>query len=267
MPLLEVTGLEVVYQRIITAIRDVSIRVEEGSIVGIVGLNGAGKTTTLRAISGFLPSENVAITDGHVAFEGEDITGWRPHRPARAGISLVPEREKIFETLDVRSNLDMVVQRSSNGGGEVTIGDVYDLFPSLGDKRAILAIHLSGGEQQMLAIGMGLLTAPKLLLIDEASLGLAPQLVSQILDTLVEINRSMGVSILIVDQNVRAVLSIADHGYVMENGRVVFAGESEELLSHGDIQEFYLGARAESDEDARSYRDVKQYRRTRRWWG
>jgi branched-chain amino acid transport system ATP-binding protein len=261
--LLEVDGVEVVYQRVITAIQDVSLDVEEGSIVGVVGLNGAGKSTTLRAISGFLPAEDAEITEGRIIFDGENISGRRPHQVARAGVALVPERSKVFHTLSVEENLTVARTASSNGHGVLSTDEVYSLFPALEGQRKTLSVYLSGGQQQMLALAMTLLGSPRLLLVDEASLGLAPKLVAEIMATLRRINREFGVTVLVVDQDAESVFSIADKGYVMENGRVVFADTTERLLEHADVKEFYLGMGGDS---ARSYRAVKQYRRTRRWW-
>lgn len=263
MALLEVDGVEVVYNRVITAVQDVSLTVEEGSIVGVVGLNGAGKSTTMRAVSGFLPAEDSEITEGRIVFDGKDITGARPHEVARLGVALVPEREKVFQTLTVEDNLAVAGSVRRNGSGVLSPGEVYSLFPSLEGHRRTLSVYLSGGQQQMLAIGMTLLGAPRLLLVDEASLGLAPRLVAEIMDTLRKINQELGVTVLVVDQDAESVFSIADHGYVMENGRVVFGDSTERLLAHADVKEFYLGM---GDEGARSYQAVKQYRRTRRWW-
>jgi branched-chain amino acid transport system ATP-binding protein len=263
MALLEVDGVEVVYNRVITAIQDVSLTVEEGSVVGVVGLNGAGKSTTMRAVSGFLPAEDVEITEGRIVFDGADITGRRPHEIARMGIALVPERQKVFHTLTVEDNLSVAGSMRRNGSGVLSPEQVYSLFPPLEAQRRTLSVYLSGGEQQMLALAMTLLGSPRLLLVDEASLGLAPKLVADIMETLRKINVELGVTVLVVDQDAEAVFSIADHGYVMENGRVVFGDSTERLLAHSDVREFYLGM---GGEGARSYQVVKQYRRTRRWW-
>ncbi len=268
-PLLEVEGLEVVYGHAIRAIQGVSLRVGAGEVVGLVGLNGAGKTTTIRAISGFLPTEDVRVTDGRLRFAGESILGLRPYQTARLGISVVPEREKVFDTLTVRENLDLALTAGRPlGAGSVrqasfrSLEDVFALFPLLAKRAGQDAVFLSGGERQMLAIGACLLAAPRLLIVDEASLGLAPLVRRQVLDLLAHLNRELGVTILIVDQDVAGVLSIASHGYILENGRVVFDGPRELLLQHADVQEFYLGKGEGRD---RSYRDVKQYRRVRRW--
>lgn len=258
--LLEVRQLEVVYNRVATAIQGVSLDVPEGSIVALVGTNGAGKTTTLRAISGFLPSEDVAITDGEIRLRGERINGCMPHQSAKAGVILVPERDKVFATLSVRDNLTFAARPD----GQITIDRIHGYFPRLRERAAQLAGYLSGGEKQMLAIGMALLCRPKLLMIDELSLGLAPIVIRELMERLHQISRELGLTVLLVEQNVKAALSIADHGYVMESGRVVFSGNAAELLSHPDVREFYLGGAGQVEN--KSYRDIKQYRRKRRWW-
>lgn len=260
-PLLQVRQLEVVYNRVATAVQGVSLDVPEGEIVALVGTNGAGKTTTLRAISGFLPSEDVAITDGSIMLRGEHINGHMPHQLARAGVILVPERDKVFATLSVQDNLAFAARPDSL----VTIERINEYFPRLRERSSQLAGYLSGGEKQMLAIGMALLCRPTLLLIDELSLGLAPIAIKELMERLRQISRELGLTVLLVEQNAKAALSIADHGYVMETGRVVFSGKAAELLSHPDVREFYLGRAGQAEN--KSYRDIKQYRRKRRWWG
>ena len=260
-PLLQVRQLEVVYNRVATAIQGVSLDVTEGEIVALVGTNGAGKTTTLCAISGFLPSEDVAITDGAITLRGERINGRIPHQLAKAGIILVPEREKVFATLSVQDNLAFAARED----GAITIDRIPGYFPRLRDRSSQLAGYLSGGEKQMLAIGMALLCRPTLLLIDELSLGLAPIAIKELMERLRQISRELRLTVLLVEQNARAALTVADHGYVMESGRIVFSGKAAELLSHPDVREFYLGGAGQAEN--RSYRDIKQYRRKRRWWG
>ncbi len=259
--LLEVRQLEVVYHRVATAIQGVSLDVPKGSIVALVGTNGAGKTTTLRAISGFLPSEDTETTDGEIKYKQRRINGQLPHQLARAGLILVPEREKVFATLSVQENLEFAAQPK----GEVRLETVLGYFPQLGERRSQIAGYLSGGEKQMLAVGMALLCNPTLLLIDELSLGLAPIAIKDLMDKLKQINNDLGLTILLVEQNASAALAIAHFGYVMEGGRIVFHGASAELRSHPDVQEFYLGGAGQSD--AKSYRNIKQYRRKRRWSG
>jgi branched-chain amino acid transport system ATP-binding protein len=258
--LLEVRQLEVVYNRVATAIQGVSLDVPAGAIVALVGTNGAGKTTTLRAISGFLPSEDADITDGDIRFGGKRINGRPPHELARAGIILVPEREKVFATLDVRENLEFAARQ----GGEITVDRILGYFPRLGERRTQLAGYLSGGEKQMLAIAMALLCRPSLLLIDELSLGLAPIAIKELMERLRQVSKELHLTVLLVEQNANAALAVSDHGYVMEGGRIVHSGPASEMISHPDIREFYLGG---GHTQARSYRDIKQYRRKRRWWG
>jgi branched-chain amino acid transport system ATP-binding protein len=260
-PLLQVRQLEVVYNRVATAIQGVSLDVPEGEIVALVGTNGAGKTTTLRAISGFLPSEDVAITDGVITLRGEPINGRIPHELAKAGIILVPEREKVFATLSVQDNLAFAARE----GAAITVDRIHGYFPRLRERSSQLAGYLSGGEKQMLAISMALLCRPTVLLIDELSLGLAPIAIKELMERLQQITRELRLTVLLVEQNAKAALSIADHGYVMESGRIVFSGKAAELLSHPDVREFYLGGAGQAEN--KSYRDIKQYRRKRRWWG
>lgn len=269
-PLLFVENLEVVYGHAVRAIQGVSFSVKEHSIVGLVGLNGSGKTTTIRAISGFLPTENVKITDGNISFDGRSILGWHPYQTAVIGIATVPEREKVFNTLTVEENLEMslaVALQTGQAGdkrkGYTSLKEIYDLFPSLGALAKKDAIYLSGGERQMLAIAATLLINPRMIIVDEASLGLAPMIRRGILDLLKKLNEEMGLTVLIVDQDVLGVLSIAEYCYILEHGHVVFDGPSTEIVKHGDVQEFYLG---KAKDEERGYKHVKQYRRTRRWY-
>jgi branched-chain amino acid transport system ATP-binding protein len=259
--ILEVRQLEVVYNRVATAVQGVSLDVPTGSIVALVGTNGAGKTTTLRAISGFLPSEDAEITDGEIKLAGQRINGAMPHQLARQGVILVPERDKVFATLTVADNLAFAARED----GAITLERVLSYFPLLVERQSQLAGYMSGGEKQMLAIGMALLCRPTLLLIDELSLGLAPIVIRELMQRLQIISRELGLTVLLVDQNAKAALAIADYGYVMESGRVVFNGPATELLNHPDVREFYLGSSGQVE--TKSYRDIKQYRRKRRWWG
>jgi branched-chain amino acid transport system ATP-binding protein len=257
-PLLDVRQLEVVYHDVATAVQGVSIEVAPASIVAMIGTNGAGKTTTLRALSGFLPAEDVAVTDGTISFAGQPLRGLLPHQISRLGVVLVPEREKLFQTLTVKENLDFSLTRKRTAIRDA----VYDYFPRLAERQKQVAGYLSGGEKQMLAIGMALVCEPKLLLVDELSLGLAPIVTSEIMAILRTINQSLGLAMLIVEQNAAAALHVASFGYVLESGRIVFKGEADKLLSHQDIKEFYLGNQA-----AGGYRNIRQYTRKRRWWG
>jgi len=259
-PFLDARQIEVVYNRVATAVQGISIEVGRGAIVAMIGTNGAGKTTTLRAVSGFLPAEDVAITDGTISFDGTPLVGLLPHQISRLGIVLVPERSKVFETLSVQENLNFNLTRRRR----CVHDQVYGYFPRLAERRSQVAGFLSGGEKQMLAIGMALVCEPKLLLVDELSLGLAPIVTEEIMKILQDINRDLGLAMLIVEQNAAAALRVASYGYVLEGGRVVFKGPASKLLDHQDIKEFYLGGSADG---TRSYRDLRQYARKRRWWG
>jgi branched-chain amino acid transport system ATP-binding protein len=256
--LLKIEKLEVTYHRVITAVQGVSLEVPKGSIVALIGNNGAGKTTTLRAISGFLGLDDARVTDGSISYRGEELKNQPPHRIARLGVALVPERSKVFENLSVEENLSVVV-----GTDMARRQRIYELFPTLQTLRRREAGYLSGGERQMLAIGAALAGGPALLLVDELSLGLAPLIVQELLARLRTIRERYGTTMLVVEQNAHVALQLADYGYVMENGRVVLDGTPERLRAHGDVQDFYLGGGTAR----RSYRDVKQYRRSRRWYG
>ena len=260
--LLKVEKLEVTYQRVITAVQGVSLEVPRGSLVAILGINGAGKTTTLRAISGFIGLDDAEVTEGDIRYKDERIANQPPHRVTARGIVLVPERSKVFENLSVAENLQ-AAGRAAAAGRRRLAGQVYEFFPHLATLRAREAGLLSGGERQMLAIGTALMCAPELLLVDELSQGLAPLLVEQLMQRLQAIRRELGMTILLVEQNARMALEVADYGYVMENGRVVLDGTPQRLRAHADVAEFYLGGAG----GRRSYREVKQYRRSRRWYG
>jgi branched-chain amino acid transport system ATP-binding protein len=260
--MLEVIKLEVVYNQAVMSIQGISIQVPQGNIVAVLGTNGAGKTTLLRAVSGFLSSEYAQITDGRIFFEDEEITSLPPHRLARKGIVLVPERDKAFPTMTTGENLRCSF--SGNRPGPFTLDAVYEYFPMIRKRASQMAGYLSGGERQMLAIGCALLCQPRLLLIDELSLGLARLVVASLVETLLRMKKEEGLTLLLVEQNAAAALKVSDYAYVMETGRVVFDGTPKKLMAHEDVKEFYLGIK---DGEKSSYRDVKQYRRTRRWWG
>ena len=261
--MLEVENLEVTYSRVIVAVQGVSLKVPENSIVALLGTNGAGKSTTVRAISGFLPVDDAQINRGTIRFNGNSIVGLPPYDVARRGIVLVPERRKIFEMLTVEENL-RITSRFGSAEALADMEELLRIFPVLAERRRQAAGYLSGGERQMLAISQALLCKPKLMLIDELSLGLAPFLVRELMTRLREMRKEFNLSILLIEQDANSALTIADYGYIMEGGRIVFEGSAEKLRSHGDVQEFYLGS---GDRARVSYRDVKQYRRSRRWWG
>ena len=267
--LLALEQVEVTYHRVITAVQGVTLKVERGQIVALLGTNGAGKTTTLRAISGFLGLDDARVTAGTVTYRGERIENRPPHEITTRGIVLVPERDKVFPNLSVAENLIANVPRVAPGAPARRLVDVaYQFFPKLAELRDREAGYLSGGERQMLAIGAAIACGPELLLVDELSLGLAPLAVQDLARQLQEIRDRLGITILLVEQNAPVALGIADWGYIMENGRVVLDGDAARLGNHQDIREFYLGISGEMRSgERRSYRQVKQYRRSRRWYG
>ena len=260
--MLEVSNLEVVYNDVVRVLRGISLEVPGSRIVALLGANGAGKTTTARAITGLLDVHGGEMTKGAITFEGRDITRSLPSARVRMGISQVMEGRRIFVEMTVAENL---------AAGAYTVRDrqavkraserVMDLFPVLAGRRNQVAGYLSGGEQQMLAIGRALMQSPKLMILDEPSLGLAPRLVEQMAEIIVTINRQ-GTAVLLIEQNAQVALSIAHHGYVMETGTMVMDGDPGTLLRDEDVQEFYLGLHAG---ERKSFRDVKHYRRRKRW--
>ena len=266
-PLLKLEKLEVVYHRVITAVQGIPLEVAEGSIVVLLGTNGAGKTTALRAISGFIGIDDARVTEGSIAYRGERIENRPPHQVTARGITLVPERSKVFENLTVAENIEAAVPRIGADARRLAEA-AWDYFPALARLRAREAGYLSGGERQMLAIGSALACAPELLLVDELSQGLAPLVIDELVHRLQAIRKDLGMTLLLVEQNAAVALEVADYAYVHENGRIVLDGTPEKLLAHPDIREFYLGTGdATSGGARRSYRDVKQYRRSRRWYG
>ena len=263
--LLAVENLEVVYNDVALTLKGLSLRAVQGRITALLGANGAGKSTTLKAISGLLAGEDGAITDGRIVYDGAPISRLAPERIVRLGVFQVMEGRRVFEDMSVEDNLRCGGVTRPAREFKAGVERVYDYFPRLKERRQQLAGYMSGGEQQMLAIGRALIAKPRLLLLDEPSLGLAPLLVEEIFDIIRRINRDEGVTILLVEQNARAALGIADVGFIMENGRIVLDGTSVELLGNPDVQEFYLGIGGSGEK--RSYREVKHYRRRKRWLG
>lgn len=261
--MLHLNNVEVMYDRVILVLKGMSLHVPEGKIVTLLGSNGAGKTSTLRAISGLLKSENGQVTDGYIEFQGKRLDASDPEGAVKQGIFQVMEGRRVFEHLTVEENLLAGAHtRTDRRNLKSDIQAVYQYFPKLEMLRQRTAGYLSGGEQQMLAIGRALMAKPKLMLLDEPSLGLAPLLVKEIFSIIKKINQVEGTTILVVEQNANLALSIADFGYIMENGRIVMEGSVETLVSNQDVREFYLGL---SDLGKRSYRDVKHYKRRKRW--
>jgi len=262
--MLVVNHIDVVYMNVIQVLRGVSLEVTEAKIVTLLGANGAGKTTTLKAISGMLKTEDGAVTDGSIDFDGQRIDRYGPEDIAVMGISQVMEGRRVLEHLSVEENLLVgAYRRKDRPGVKKDIEMVFDTFPSIKHLRHQISGYLSGGEQQMLVIGRALMARPRLMLLDEPSLGLAPLVVQEIYGIIQGINEEQKMAILLVEQNARAALGIAHYGHVMENGRVVLGGAAEKLRNNEDIQEFYMGLSAVGSK--KSYREVKHYRRRKRW--
>jgi len=264
--MLQVNNIEVDYMTVIQVLRGVSLEVGEGEIVALLGGNGAGKTTTLKAISGMLKTEEGAVTDGTIHFDGKRIDRYGPEDIAVMGISQAMEGRRVLEHLGVEENLFVGAYcRKDRAGVKKDLEVVFDYFPKIRNLRHRMSGYLSGGEQQMLVIGRALMARPKLMLLDEPSLGLAPLLVLDIYEIIKRIRADRKMAILVVEQNVRAALGIADHGHVMENGRIVMGGPADKLRDNEDVRAFYLGLSAVGSR--KSYRDVKHYRRRKRWLG
>ncbi len=261
--MLEVANLEVVYNDVVLVLRGLSLSVPDGEIIALLGANGAGKTTALRAITGILGVHEGDITKGSITFAGDRIDGKDPSSIVRLGMSQVLEGRRIFAEMSVDDNLRAGAFTNSSRASVVAAHErVMDLFPVLQGRRKATAGYLSGGEQQMLAIGRALMADPKLLILDEPTLGLAPMLVQQIRDIIVDIN-AQGVSVLLIEQNANMALSIANYGYIMETGKIVMDGDPQKLLGDEDVKEFYLGLHTEGER--KSFRDVKHYKRRKRW--
>jgi branched-chain amino acid transport system ATP-binding protein len=260
--LLEVANLEVVYHDVILVVRGISFSVAEGEIIALLGANGAGKTTVLRAISGLLDVYDGTITKGGIEIDGASTRRADAAEIVRRGVTQVMEGRRIFAEFTVEENL-RVGGHTARGAIDDHLDHVFSLFPILRERRKRVAGYLSGGEQQMLAMGRAMMSNPKYLLLDEPSLGLAPLVVQQVRDLIMEINRQ-GTGILLVEQNAAMALSIASHGYIMETGKIVMDKPASELLEDQDVQEFYLGLHA-SGEARKSFRDVKHYKRRKRW--
>ena len=258
---LSINNIEVVYHDIIQVLRGVSLQVPRGKIVALLGTNGAGKTTTLRAVSGLLKPENGAVREGSVVFEGQTLHTATGRDIVRSGIVQVPEGRRVFKHLSVEENLRVGSITRRDGRVKEDLGRIYEIFPRLRDLRRRQAGYTSGGEQQMIAIGRALMAAPKLLLLDEPSLGLAPLLVRDIFERIKTVNEE-GTSVLVVEQNASIALSIADYGYIMEQGRIVLEGVAAELRTNPDVKEFYMGV---TEGGRKSFKDIKSYKRRKRW--
>ncbi len=263
-PVLSVNNIEVIYDHVILVLKGVSLDVPEGGIIALLGANGAGKTTTLKAISNLLGAERGEVTKGEITFQGETVHARSPNELVRRGCIQVMEGRHCFEHLTVEENL--LTGAYTRTVGRAAIRDdlelVYGYFPRLKERRTSLAGYISGGEQQMTAIGRALMSRPTMMLLDEPSMGLAPQLVEEIFEIVHRLNQEQGVSVLLAEQNTNMALRYAQYGYILENGRVVLDGDAKTLRENEDVKEFYLGI---SGGDKRSFRDVKHYKRRKRW--
>ena len=263
--MLDIANLEVVYNDVILALRGLSLQVPDGKIVALLGSNGAGKTTTLRAVSGLLDVHEGDVTKGSVTWKGKEIQDDGASDIVRSGITQVMEGRRVFAELTIDENLRCgAFTNSDKDSRDAAYERTMELFPVLKERRGATAGYLSGGEQQMLAIGRALMADPELLILDEPSLGLAPLLVEQIRDIIVDINKQ-GVSVLLIEQNAMMALSIADYGYIMENGKIMLDGDAAKLRADEDVQEFYLGLHSDESGNRKSFKDVKHYKRRKRW--
>jgi branched-chain amino acid transport system ATP-binding protein len=263
-PLLNVNNIEVIYSHVILVLKGVSVRVADGGIVALLGGNGAGKTTTLKAISNLLRAERGEVTKGSIEYQGARIEGLSPSTLVKQGLIQVMEGRHCFPHLTVEENLLTGAYTRGDGRAELALDmeKVFGYFPRLKERRKSLAGYISGGEQQMTAIGRALMSRPKMILLDEPSMGLAPQLVEEIFEIVRRLNQEENVSFLVAEQNTNMALRYAQYGYILENGRVVLDGEAASLRENADVKEFYLGL---DTGGRRSFRDVKHYRRRKRW--
>jgi branched-chain amino acid transport system ATP-binding protein len=262
--LLSVNNIEVIYDHVILVLKGVSLEVPQGGIVALLGANGAGKSTTLKAVSNLLGAERGDVTKGSITFRGEDVHSLTPNELVRRGVIQVMEGRHCFEHLTVEENL--LTGAYTRGDGRKAIADdlelVYQYFPRLKERRTSQAGYTSGGEQQMVAVGRALMAKPEVILLDEPSMGLAPQLVEEIFEIVKRLNTNEGVTFLLAEQNTTMALRYATYGYILENGRVVMDGDASSLAENEDVKEFYLGV---SGESRKSFRNVKAYRRRKRW--
>ena len=262
--ILAVSNIEVIYDHVILVLKGVSLSVPKGGIVALLGANGAGKSTTLKAISNLLGAERGEVTKGAILFEGEEVHSRSPNDLVRRGCIQVMEGRRCFQHLTVEENLMTGAYTRGDGAAAIKrdLDVVYTYFPRLKERRFSLAGYISGGEQQMTAIGRALMSRPKMILLDEPSMGLAPQLVEEIFEIVKRLNREQGVSVLLAEQNTNMALKYATYGYILENGRVVLDGEAQALRENEDVKEFYLGV---AEGKRKSFRDVKHYKRRKRW--
>jgi branched-chain amino acid transport system ATP-binding protein len=260
-PLLSVRNIEVAYDEVVLVLRGLSLDVPQGSIVALLGANGAGKSTTLKAISGLLKTEEGEVTRGEILFDGQRIDGIDPDKIVRRGIFQVMEGRRIIADMTALENLKLGAFTRRDGDVARDLDMVLEYFPRLRERTG-LAGYLSGGEQQMLAIGRALMARPKMILMDEPSMGLSPLLVKEVFSIIRDINRNLGVTVLLVEQNARAALSVASYGYIMDQGKIVLDGTADELRNNEDVKEFYLGG---AGKERKSFKNIKSFRRRKRW--
>ncbi|MBW1786439.1 MAG: ABC transporter ATP-binding protein [Deltaproteobacteria bacterium] len=262
--MLKINNLEVVYNDVVLVVRGISLEVPDAGIVALLGSNGAGKTTTLKAISKVLYSEEGKIEDGTIKFNEHLLNELSPEQIVRLGVCQVPEGRQVFDELTVDENLRIgAYTRKYSSDIRGDLKRIYDYFPVLAGRKDVLAVYLSGGEQQMIAIGRGLMSRPRLLMMDEPSLGLGPLVIAEIFEISKKVNREEDVSILLVEQNANLALNFSQYGYIMENGKIVLDGPAEKIMENEDIKEFYLGLTEVGKK--KSYRNVKHYKRRKRW--
>jgi branched-chain amino acid transport system ATP-binding protein len=263
-PLLSVSGIEVIYSHVILVLKGVSLTVPEGGVVALLGSNGAGKTTTLRAVSSLLRAERGEVTKGHIEYRGQRIDNLSPSELVRRGVIQVMEGRHCFGHLTVEENLLTGAYSRKAGRAEIAsdLEKVYSYFPRLKTRRSSMSGYTSGGEQQMTAVGRALMARPSMILLDEPSMGLAPQIVEEIFEIVRDLNQRERVSFLLAEQNTNMALRYADYGYILENGRIMMDGEAQALARNDDVKEFYLGV---GSEGRKSFRDAKFYRRRKRW--
>jgi len=264
MPILNVNNIEVVYDHVILVLKGVSLAVPKGSIVALLGANGAGKSTTLKAISNLIRAERGEVTKGHIEFDGERVDQLTPNDLVKRGCIQVMEGRRCFGHLTVEENLltGAFTRRDGKAAIRADLDLVYKYFPRLKERRTSLAGYTSGGEQQMTAVGRALMSRPKMILLDEPSMGLAPQIVEEIFEIVHALNENEGVSFLLAEQNTNMALRYARYGYILENGRIVLDGDAKSLRENEDVKEFYLGI---GEAGRRSFRNVKHYKRRKRW--
>ncbi|TDA67532.1 MAG: ABC transporter ATP-binding protein [Clostridia bacterium] len=262
--MLEVRNVKVVYNDVILVLKGISLSVAEGSIVALLGANGAGKTTTAKAVCGLLEFQDGNVTEGTIEFFGARINDCSPEDIVGRGISMVPEGRRVFVQLTVEENLKVGSYLRRDSAVRKDLEDIWQLFPSLWRRRDVKAGYLSGGEQQMLAIGRAMMSRPRLLILDEPSLGLSPRLVEEVFQVIARLNKEANMTLLIIEQNAHAAFSVARYGYIMENGRIVMDADTDRLVRDADVKEFYLGI-TDNTSGRKSFNQVKSYKRRKRW--